>query len=367
MSKRDYYEVLGVERDTQAADIKKAYRKLAVKYHPDRNQNDPEAEELFKEAAEAYSVLSDEQKRAQYDRFGHQGGGQGFGGFDPTIFGDFSDILGDLFGFGGGRRRGGGSQGAAGADLRYDLEITFEEAAFGTQKSIKFARLESCEVCTGSGSEDGEFKTCATCGGQGRVRFNQGFFSVARPCPECRGSGKRITRPCLECQGDGRKPKERELDVSIPAGIDSGMRLRLRGEGEHGQGGGPAGDLDVAIIVQPHDRLLRNGSDVHEVLKLGFPQMVLGTTVDIETLHGPENVKIPPGTQQGHELRLRNKGVPELSSQRHGDHIAHVALDVPHPRDLDDESLDLLRQLADQQGQSVREPGVIKKVKKLFN
>ena len=365
-TKRDYYEVLGVERGASETEIKKAYRKLALQYHPDKNPGDTVAEEKFKEAAEAYSVLSDGEKRARYDRFGHQGAAAGgFSGFDPDIFGDFSDILGDLFGFGG--RRRGGSRGIGGADLRYDLRISFEDAAFGTTETIEFDRLEGCDTCNSTGSADGKLQTCQTCGGQGRVRFNQGFFSVARTCPECGGAGQRITNPCADCRGEGRVPKHKEIEVSIPAGVDSGMRLRLRGEGEHGLRGGPPGDLDVVIIVEPHERLQRDGVDVHEMVKLGYAQLVLGTSIDIETLHGEDDLKIPPGTPSGKDFRLRGKGVVHLNSERRGDHVVHVLLDVPHPRDLNEEQLELLRQLAEHEGQAIREPAsVFDKVKNLF-
>ncbi len=368
MSKRDYYEVLGVERTASDSDIKSAYRKLAVKYHPDRNQDNPEAEDKFKEAAEAYSVLSDAEKRARYDRFGHQEGPQGFSGFDPSVFGDFSDILGDLFGFGGRRRGGGGHQGVPGADLRYDLNITFEEAAFGTSRTIKFPRLEACDDCTGSGSADGNLQVCSVCGGSGRVRFSQGFFSVARTCPECQGQGKKVTNPCKSCRGEGRLPHERELEVTIPAGVDTGMRLRLRGEGEHGMRGGPRGDLDVVILVDEHERFQRDETDVHEILDLGYVQLVLGAQVEVETLHGTETLKIPSGTQPGHEFRLRGQGIPHLNSDRKGDHVTHVRLKVPKPRDLDSDQLALLHKLAELEGSEVQHEakGVFEKVKNLF-
>lgn len=364
--KRDYYEVLGLGRDASAAEIKSAYRKLAVKFHPDRNPGDQKAEETFKEAAEAYAVLSDSEKRARYDRFGHQEGPQGFSGFDPTIFGDFSDILGDLFGFASGRARGG-SQGIPGADLQYDLKLTFEEAAFGAKSRINFERLEKCDSCKGSGSADGQVKTCSTCGGQGRVRFSQGFFSVARTCPDCNGEGRKILKPCKSCHGDGRVPKKREMEVTIPGGVAEGMRLRLRGEGEHGQRGGPPGDLDVLILVESHDRWERQNADVHEILPVGYAQMVLGTEVEIETLHGKETVRIAAGTQHAHELRLRGKGARQLNSERHGDHVVHLALAVPKPKDLSEEHLKLLRRLAELDQVDVADGGVLDKVKSFFS
>ncbi|MCP3958105.1 MAG: molecular chaperone DnaJ [bacterium] len=362
-SKRDYYEVLGVDRDASPADIKSAYRKLAVKYHPDRNQGNAEAEEKFKESAEAYAVLSDPEKRARYDRFGHQAEQPGFSGFDPSIFGDFSDILGDFFGFGTGRRRT--SRGTPGADLRYDLAMSFEEAAFGREVEIRIPRLETCERCSGSGSRSGQLTPCDTCGGQGRVRYTQGFFSVARPCPDCSGEGRIVTDPCSECQGEGRTETEKDLKVTIPPGVDSGIRLRLRGEGEHGRRGGPPGDLDVLIRVKPHERFERHGSDVHEQIELTYSQLVLGTSIKVETLHDEESIKVPAGTSPGHEFRLRGKGIKDLNSHHRGDHIVHVALRVPKPRDLDDEYLDLLRKLAELEGAEVHE-GVLSKVKNLF-
>lgn len=366
--KRDYYEVLGVAKDASSADIKSAYRKLAVKYHPDRNPDNREAEEKFKEASEAYAVLSDNEKRARYDRFGHQEGPQGFGGFDPSSFGDFADILGDLFGFGGmgGGRRGGG--GIPGADLRYDVDLSFEEAAFGKKVRLEYNRLEGCETCRATGSADGQLKTCGTCGGHGRVRYQQGFFSVARTCPDCNGMGRKVTNPCKACNGAGRVPKKRELEVSIPAGVDDGMRLRLRGEGEHGLRGGPSGDLEVALSVTPHARWKRDGADVHELLTLGYPQLVIGTSLEIETLHGKETLRIPAGTEPGHELRLRHKGAPSLNSDRRGDHVCHIALGVPKAKDLSDEHVKLLRRLAELDEQSVAEHGsVFEKVKNLFH
>ncbi len=363
-SKRDYYEILGVPRDASAPDIKSAYRKLAVRYHPDRNQGDSEAEEKFKESAEAYAVLSDAEKRARYDRFGHQAEQPGFSGFDPSIFSDFSDVLGDFFGFGTGRRRT--SRGAPGADLRYDLKLAFEDAAFGREVEIRIPRLETCETCEGTGSSSGQLAPCSTCGGQGRVRYTQGFFSVARPCPDCAGEGRIVTDPCSACHGKGRTEKERNLKVTIPPGVDTGIRLRLRGEGEHGRRGGPPGDLDVLIHVEPHERFERHGADVHERIELRYSQLVLGTTVKVETLHDEETIKVPAGTSPGHEFRLRGKGIQDLNSHHRGDHIAHVALQVPRPKDLDEEHLALLRKLAELEGVEVRDGGVLGKVKNLF-
>lgn len=364
--KRDYYEVLGVGREASAQEIKSAYRKLAVKFHPDRNQSDPEAEVKFKEAAEAYAVLSDSEKRARYDRFGHDAPDMGgFGGFDAATFGDFSDILGDLFGLGGfGRRRGGG---IAGADLRYDLKLSFEDAAFGTEMRIRVPRLEGCETCSGTGSRDGKLKTCSTCGGQGRVRMSQGFFSVARPCPQCHGQGQMVTDPCKTCQGEGRVEQNRDLEVKVPAGVDNGLRLRMRGEGEHGLRGGPPGDLDVVLFVDPHERFERDGPDVFERLELTYPQMVLGTTLEIKTLHGTESLRVPAGTTPGHEFRLRSQGIVRLRGDGRGDHVVHIALKVPRPKDLSEREIELLREMAEIAGSEVNDQGVLGKVKSLFN
>lgn len=370
MSKRDYYEVLAVSREASDAEIKSAYRKLAVKFHPDRNPGNKEAEENFKEAAEAYAVLSDQEKRARYDRFGHQGASSGFGGFDPSVFGDFSDILGDLFGFGGGGRRRR-YQGVPGADLRYDLHLSFEEAAFGRKAEIRYRRLERCETCSGSGSKDGRLSSCSTCGGQGQVRVSQGFFSVATTCPTCRGEGQTVADPCTDCRGDGRQEGERTLEVSIPAGVDNGMRLRLRGEGEEGRRGGPPGDLDVVIRVDPHERFRREGANVEEEISLSYPQLVLGTHIEVETLRAPEKIKIPAGTPPGHEFRLRGKGIQQLNSERRGDHIVRVGLRVPAVKELADEEVALLRKLAELEGHPVNEGGVVEgvmeKVRNLFS
>ena len=366
-TKRDYYEVLGVSRDASAADIKSAYRKLAVKYHPDRNPDDQAAEEKFKEAAEAYAVLSEPDKRTRYDRFGHRMDG-GFGGVDPSIFGDFSDILGDLFGFGFGRRGGGRRRGTPGADLRYELALKFEEAAFGKEVEIRVPRLETCDTCSGSGAKDGQLQTCGTCAGHGQVRFSQGFFSVAQTCPDCRGEGQVVRDPCAICRGEGRVEKQRNLEVKIPPGVDTGIRLRLRGEGEHGRRGGPPGDLDVVIRVEPHERFERRNADVYEVVELGYPQLVLGTTLEIETLHGRDKLEVPSGTAPGREFRLRGQGIARLDSSGRGDHVVLAALRVPRAKDLGSEQLELLQELARLDGAKVHEhQGVIGKVKSLFH
>jgi len=372
-SKRDYYEVLGVERGAAADEVKKAYRKLAVKYHPDRNPDDKEAEENFKEAAEAYSVLSDAEKRARYDRFGHQGfGGRPNAGFDPETFGDFADILGDFFGsgfsdmFGGGPR--GRSTGRPGADLRYELKLTLEEAAFGVSKVLNIPRLERCEPCAGFGTADGsEGDLCHSCGGRGQVRFSQGFFTVARPCPDCRGAGRVISNPCEECGGEGRQHREKKLEVQIPPGVDTGSRLRLTGEGEHGSRGGRTGDLYVDMYLTPHETFHREGEHILTEVVLTYPQAVLGTHLDVETLYGEEELEIPPGTPDGSDFRIRGKGVVRLDGRGSGDHVVLARVQVPNPRNLSERELELLRELAEIQKAPVREErGVIDRVKDLF-
>lgn len=367
--KRDYYEVLEVAREATGQEIKTSYRRLAVQFHPDRNPGDLAAEERFKECAEAYAVLSDDQKRAGYDRFGHQavGGASGSpfsGGFDPTVFGDFADILGEMFGFGGGRRRGRGRTPTRGADLRYDLQLSFEEAAFGTTENLLIPRLETCDECTGTGSAgDTAPEPCITCGGQGRVAVQRGFLTVAQTCPRCEGEGVVITDPCPGCSGRGRREVERSLEVTIPAGVDNGSRLRLSGEGEHGGLGGLAGDLYVVLSVQPHQRFVREGATVLSEETIGYPQAVLGASVEIDTVHGPTSLEIPPGTPPGHEFRLRGKGIEKIGRGGKGDHLVRVQVDVPHPRDLSDEEAELLRRLAELRGTPVREK-VLERVKK---
>ena len=351
MSKRDYYEVLGVERQATDQQIKSAYRKLALKHHPDRNPGNKEAEDLFKEAAEAYSVLADQQKRSLYDRFGHAGvssaSGAG-GGFDPTIFADFSDIfsgLGDAFGFGdifGGRRRRGGPQ--RGADLRYDLEITFEESATGAETTIQIPREETCETCAGSGAAPGtKAETCSQCRGAGQLRYQQGFLTVARPCPNCRGTGKTIAKPCQTCRGAGRIGKERSLTVKIPAGIATGQRLRLYGEGEHGSAGGPPGDLYVVVHVQEHSFFHREGDDLYCELTVPFHTMALGGEVRVPTLDAREELHIPAATQPGARFKLRGKGMPNVSGRGRGD--LHVIARVAVPTKLTKEQRHLIEEL----------------------
>lgn len=382
MSQRDCYEVLGIARTASDQEIKSAYRKLALKYHPDRNAGDRAAEEKFKEAAEAYAVLADGEKRAAYDRFGHAGvgAGVGAGGFDPTIFAGFEDIfgnLGDLFGFGdifgGGRRRSGPQRGA---DLRYDLEITFEESARGTETTIQIPRQEKCGTCHGSGAAAGTSPvTCPQCRGRGQVRYQQGFFTVAQTCPRCRGAGQIISKPCATCHGSGQVVEQRRLSVKIPAGIASGQRLRLRGEGEAGHAGGPPGNLDVVVHVQEHPFFRRQGDDLYLEMAVTFPTLALGGEIKVPTLNGEETVRVPEGTESGSVLRLRGKGMPSISGHGHGD--LHVVVQVTTPRKLTREQRKLLEQLAEtmpaeqvapkSQAEDDRERSVFGRVKDIFS
>jgi molecular chaperone DnaJ len=345
VSKRDYYEVLGVPREATDTQLKSAYRKLALKYHPDRNQGDSKAEELFKVGAEAYAVLSDPQKRAAYDRYGHAAvsGAAGAQGFDPSVFADFGDVLGDIFGFGGGGRRRGGPQ--RGSDLRYDLEITFEEAARGTETSIQVPRMETCDTCRGSGAAPGSGPTtCPQCRGAGQIRRQQGFFTVAHTCGQCRGSGRVIRTPCPTCRGEQQVQHDRKLTVKIPAGIASGQRLRLHGEGEHGLSGGPPGDLYVVVGVQEHAFFRRDGNHLVCEIPAAYPTLTLGGEVTVPTLDGPEQLKIPEGTPAGSTFRLRAKGMPDVSGRGRGDLYVTVQVDVP--KKLTREQKTLLQQLA---------------------
>ncbi|MEE8278145.1 MAG: molecular chaperone DnaJ [Thermoanaerobaculia bacterium] len=371
MATRDYYEILGVSRDASQKEIKSAYRKLAVRHHPDRNPGDAAAEEKFKEAAEAYAVLSDAGRRARYDRFGREGVGVGdFGGFDATTFGDFADILGEFFGLGfgdlfGARPR---SAGRPGADLRYELSLTLEEAAFGSEKTLEIPRLETCTACSGSGSVGGAPPaTCSACGGRGQMRFTQGFFTVARTCPQCGGEGRVISEPCRRCSGEGRVEKSRSIEVKIPAGVDTGTRLRLAGEGEHGRRGGRTGDLYVDIVLQPHPEFVREGPHLASEVALSYAQAVLGTNLQVDTLHGETTLEVPPGTPHGKAFRLRGMGIERLSGRGRGDHIVRLRLAVPDPRELSEEHLDLLRRLAESEGKEVRgERRVFDRVRDLF-
>ncbi|MCU0233199.1 MAG: molecular chaperone DnaJ [Thermoanaerobaculales bacterium] len=350
-TRRDYYEVLGVGRDASPADVKAAYRRLAVKYHPDRNPDLPDAEEKFKEASEAYAVLSDPDKRARYDRFGHQGlGGEGFTGFDPAAFGDFADILGDLFGLGdffGGRRRAGGRRSHRGHDLQYTLKLSLEEAATGVERSIRVPRLEACARCSGSGSEPGTSpETCATCHGAGQVAFQRGFLSVAQTCPTCSGTGRVNRSPCTECSGRGRSERQATLKVSVPAGVDTGMRLRLSGEGEGGVLGGPPGDLYVVIAIAEHDLFQRDGADLHLELPISVYQAMLGVAVPITTVLGEQReIEVPAGSQPADVLRVAGAGMPQVNARRRGD--LHIHLRVSVPKKLSAEQRRLIQEVAE--------------------
>jgi molecular chaperone DnaJ len=352
VSKRDFYAVLGVSRDAADQEIKSAYRKLALKFHPDRNPGDKKAEEQFKECAEAYAVLADPDKRARYDRFGHAAvsGAGSAAGFDPTIFAEFDDIfgsIGDIFGFGGmfggGRRRGGPQRGA---DLRYDLDITFEQSATGTETTIQIPRQETCETCTGSGAAPGSAPTmCPQCRGTGQLRYQQGFFTVARTCGQCRGSGRVIAKPCVTCHGQGTVEQLRKITVKIPAGIATGQRLRLSGEGEAGTHGGPAGDLYVVVQVADHPFFHRDGNDLHCEIPVNFTTLVLGGEIRVPQVLGEnEPFKIPDGTPTGTVFRLRGKGMPDVSGRGRGDLL--VSVQAITPKKLSREQRKLLEQLA---------------------
>ena len=347
MSKKDYYEVLGVNRDASDEEIKKAYRKLAMKHHPDRNPDNPKAEEHFKEAKEAYETLSDGQKRAAYDQYGHaafesggMGGGSPFGAGGAGSF-DFSDIFGDIF---GGGRGGGRSNVHRGADLRYNLEITLEQAARGTETQIRVPTMAECETCHGSGAKPGTSPTtCATCGGHGQVRMQQGFFSIQQTCPRCHGSGKQITSPCSACHGAGRIKQHKTLSVKIPAGVDNDDRIRLSGEGEHGVNGGPTGDLYVVIHIAAHAVFQRDHNDLHCEMPISFATAALGGEIEIPTLDGSAKIKIPAETQSGKIFRLRGKGIKGVRSSTHGDLHCHVIVETPVS--LTDRQKELLREL----------------------
>jgi molecular chaperone DnaJ len=335
--KRDYYEVLGVQRGASEQEIKSAYRKLALQFHPDRNPNNPDAEEKFKECSEAYAVLADAEKRGLYDRFGHAGvGGASAGaGFDPTVFQDFSDIFGEFFGFGdlfGGGRGSGARRTRAqrGADLREDITIEFEEAVFGVEKKISYRRHELCEACKGSGSAGQKAPAaCRTCGGRGQVRYQQGFFSIARTCPTCQGAGTVISDPCTKCKGEGRVVQEKTVEAKIPAGVEDETRIRFTGLGEAGSHGGPSGDLYLVLHVKDHPFFERQGNDLHCVVPVSFTQVALGAEIKVPTLEGEHTLKVPEGTQSGAVLKIRNRGVPVLNGHGKGDLFVEVRVQTP--------------------------------------
>ncbi|WP_370211905.1 molecular chaperone DnaJ [Alloalcanivorax venustensis] len=348
MSKRDYYEVLGASKDASQQDLKKAYRRLAMKYHPDRNPDDQEAVAKFKEAKEAYEVLSDEQKRAAYDQFGHAGvngqagGGAGAGGFGGGGFGDIvGDIFGDIFGGGGGRRGP-----ARGADLRYTLELSLEQAVHGCEEKIRVPSWDPCEVCDGSGAKAGEQPvTCPTCAGMGQVRMQQGFFTVQQACPTCHGEGRVIENPCDHCGGQGRVQSTKTLSVKIPAGVDTGDRIRLAGKGEAGMQGAPPGDLYVQVAVRPHNIFTREGENLHVEVPVSFVDASLGGELEVPTLNGQVKLKVPPETQTGKLFRLRGKGVTPVRGGPPGDLLCKVVVETPVK--LSSEQKDLLRRFQD--------------------
>jgi molecular chaperone DnaJ len=372
VAKRDYYEVLGVGREAGETDIKAAYRRLARQHHPDHHPDDPTAEDKFKEASEAYSILSDPQKRAAYDRYGHAGlQNAGGGGFDPNAFADFSDILGDFFGgsfgdlFGGGGRRRNRPQ--RGEDVRYDLEISFEDAVFGMNAEIQVPRLEHCEHCGGKGAEPGTGASqCPTCHGRGEILYQQSFLSIRRACSTCGGAGQIIRNPCSKCRGNGYQQVQRKLKINIPAGVDDGMRLRLANEGQPGANGGPNGDLFVFIKVKPHAFFERHENDLHCTIPINIGQAALGAEIDVPTLESTQKLKIPEGTQNGAQFKLRHQGVAILNGSGRGDLYVHV--DVKVPTRLSREQRKLLEQLRDTLpvDNAPTEKGLFEKVKNYF-
>jgi len=371
INKRDYYEILGVTRSATDQDLKSAYRRLAHQHHPDKNQGNPHSEDKFKEAAEAYTVLSDPEQRRRYDRFGHAGvssaasaawGAPGFGGIE--------DILGDLFGFGdvfaaGGRAGGRRSGAQRGADLRYDLEINLEQAAVGMTAQLRIPKLETCETCNGAGSAPGtQPEACRTCEGAGQVRFQQGFFSVSRTCGTCRGTGQVITSPCENCRGAGRVEREKSIEVKIPAGVETGSRLRLQREGESGAYGGPAGDLYVVIHVAEHEHFERQGNNLYASVPVSFAQAALGAEIDVKTLNGEQPLKVPAGTQTGTVFRVRGQGMPVLGGRGRGD--LFVSVSVVTPRSLTREQRKLLEQLAKIETTDLEDKKLVDKVRDIF-
>ncbi|MEX3611891.1 MAG: molecular chaperone DnaJ [Burkholderia sp.] len=346
MAKRDYYEILGVAKNASDDEIKKTYRKLAMKYHPDRNPDSKDAEERFKEVKEAYEMLSDQQKRAAYDQYGHAGVDLNMGGAGAQGFGGFADIFGDIFGqaAGGGARDGrGGPQAYRGADLRYSIEITLEQAAHGYDTQIRVPSWVSCEICHGSGAKPGtKLDTCPTCHGQGTVRMSQGFFSIQQTCPKCHGTGTYVPEPCVHCHGSGKVKETKTLEVKIPAGIDDGMRIRSSGNGEPGISGGLSGDLYVEIHIKQHSVFERDGDDLHCQMPIPFTIAALGGEIEVPTLAGRASFTVPEGTQSGKTFRLRGRGIKPLRSSIAGDLYVHVQIETPVK--LTDGQRELLRQ-----------------------
>ena len=371
INKRDYYEILGVDRGVSEQDLKSAYRRLAHQHHPDKNQGDPQAEDKFKEAAEAYAVLSDPDQRQRYDRFGHAGVSSAAGAaWGAPGFGGIEDILGDLFGFGdvfGAGARSGSRRSAQqrGADLRYDLEISLEQAAEGMTAQLRIPKLETCEACDGSGAAPGTRpETCRTCEGSGQIRFQQGFFSVARTCSACRGTGKVINSPCAKCRGAGRVEREKSIEVKIPAGVETGSRLRLLSEGESGAYGGPAGDLYVVIHVAEHEQFERQGNNLYASAPITFAQAALGSEIKVKTLGAEQSLKVPPGTQTGTVFRVRGQGMPVLGGRGRGD--LFVAVSVVTPTMLTREQRKLLEQLANVETKDLADKKLSDKVRDIF-
>ena len=373
VSKADYYEVLGVSRDCNEQELKSAYRKQALKYHPDRNPGDHAAEEKFKEASEAYQVLSDADKRAAYDRFGHagvSGGGFGAGPFAGGVdLGDiFGDFFGEMFSMGGTGRGGQRSRQQRGDDLRFDLTIDFEDAIFGKETDVKIRRLEVCGICHGKGSASGRGPSvCSQCKGHGQLRYQQGFFSVARTCGACGGTGSVISDPCNGCRGEGRAASEIKLNVKVPAGVEDGTRIRYAGEGDAGRLGGPKGDLYVILSIRPHDFFERHGHDLYCVIPISFPQATLGAEFEIPGIDGPVGIKIPEGAQSGKELRVRGRGVPFLNERGKGDLIVKVEVQIP--RKLSRAQRELVAKLAETMtvDNKPTSPGLMEKMKDLFS
>lgn len=374
MEKRDYYDVLGVSRTADEAELKKAYRRLALAYHPDRNPDDPQAEERFKQASEAYAVLCDAEKRRAYDRFGFAGVGQGAGGapgFDFGNLGDVGDLFGDLFGdiFGGrgarSRRRGRAQRGA---DLRYNLEIELSDVLTGLESKIRLPKMRVCETCDGSGARPGTRpERCQRCQGVGQVAFQQGFFRISRPCDACGGLGEVVIHHCRDCRGQGRVESRQTISVRVPPGVDEGSRLRLSGEGEAGIAGGPPGDLYVVISLKPHPLLQRDGRDVHCEVPVTFPQAALGGEIQVGTLEGTVKVQIPEGTQSGTVLRLRGKGVPTVGSSARGDQYVKIFVEVPTR--LSNRQRGLLEEFAEEGGIEVspKTKSFVDKLRDLFD
>ena len=357
---KDYYDILGVSKDASPDDLKRAFRQLALKYHPDRNPDNKESEEKFKEINEAYSCLSDPQKRAHYDRFG-SAEGMG-GGFSNAGFGDiFEDIFGDFFGNFSGTRR---QRPSKGSDLRYDLGISLSEAVFGTEKNLDFPKLEICKECGGNGSEPGKSpETCPSCKGTGQVRFQQGFFSVSKSCGKCQGTGKKITHPCKKCRGTGRIQEQKNISLKIPAGVDSGTRLRISGEGEPGDFGGPHGDLYVVLNVEEHPFFKREGTEIYCEVPISFPQAALGTEIEVPTLDGTTKIKIPAGTQSGKLFTVKGKGAPHVGRQQRGNQIVRVYVEVPTK--LTARQKELLEEFSSINGDEISK-GFREKLKDLF-